>query len=98
MLLLKELLKNTSDSHPDYVHIEKALTEVEKIASYINSKKKEYESQEAVAMIQARMMPKVQFAAAIIISQHRNVNSWLHIVSDTPKRRTKLHSRRCLVH
>jgi hypothetical protein len=59
VLLLQQIIKYTDASHPDFANIEAALKEVEKIASYINQKKKEYDLTEKVAMVQSCFVPKV---------------------------------------
>jgi hypothetical protein len=58
VLLLNELLKKTDGSHQDYLNIKSALDEVEKIANYINERKKEHDSLEMVQKIQDRFSPK----------------------------------------
>jgi aldehyde:ferredoxin oxidoreductase len=45
--------------HRDYMNIKHALEEVEKIANYINERKRMYENQEMVSKIQERFSPKV---------------------------------------
>jgi hypothetical protein len=55
---LQELLKKTDGSHQDYLNIKSALDEVEKIANYINERKKEHDSLEMVQKIQDRFSPK----------------------------------------
>lgn len=57
-LLMNELLKNTPETHADYNYIKQALSQFQDIASYINDRKKNYDSQEKVALIQQRMNPK----------------------------------------
>jgi hypothetical protein len=57
-LLMNELLKNTPDTHSDYQFIKQALALFQEIAGYINDRKKNYDSQEKVALIQQRLNPK----------------------------------------
>jgi len=58
VLLMNELLKKTEMGHRDYMNIKHALEEVEKIAFYINEKKRMYDNQEMVQKIQERFSPK----------------------------------------
>lgn len=58
VLLLAELLKKTEVGHRDYMNIKHALEDMEKIATYINEKKRMYENQEMVSKIQERFSPK----------------------------------------
>ena len=46
VLLLKDLLKHTDKSHPDYEELQKALTGFEQIATEINEKKRHHENQQ----------------------------------------------------
>lgn len=57
-LLMTELLKHTPDTHEDHPHIKLALEQFQSIANYINTRKKEYDSQEKVALVQQRLNPK----------------------------------------
>eukprot|EP01129_Flabellula_baltica_P007176 TRINITY_DN2757_c0_g1_i1.p1 TRINITY_DN2757_c0_g1~~TRINITY_DN2757_c0_g1_i1.p1 ORF type:complete len:609 (-),score=139.79 TRINITY_DN2757_c0_g1_i1:53-1687(-) len=45
VMLLKDLVKNTHSSHPDYVSLEKCLESMENVANYINNRKAEADSQ-----------------------------------------------------
>jgi len=62
-LLLAELLKNTSEEHPDHVALIKALELVETVARDINAAVKESESRQVVWEIQAQFLGDVQLVA-----------------------------------
>jgi len=58
-LLLKELLKNTSQYHRDYETLVKALDAMKEIASYVNDKIKELESVNHMINIAGRMQKQL---------------------------------------
>jgi hypothetical protein len=67
VLLLQQVIKYTETSHPDYANIERALRTVEEIASYINTKKKEYDLNERVSMVQSCFVPRVRLPIVTFI-------------------------------
>ncbi|KAI3630408.1 hypothetical protein MIR68_011843 [Amoeboaphelidium protococcarum] len=54
-LLLEDLLKNTTSSHPDYKDLHKALAEIRQRAIEINEKKREADNNEKILAIQNRI-------------------------------------------
>jgi len=50
-LLLKELLKNTPEDHPDHVPLETALEQVRNVATVLNEKHREQKSRTRVLEI-----------------------------------------------
>jgi len=52
MLLLRELISKTPESHPDYAHLNKAMEFVSTVASGINEAKRRVEAHEKVSEIQ----------------------------------------------
>eukprot|EP01119_Soliformovum_irregulare_P011525 TRINITY_DN2902_c0_g1_i2.p1 TRINITY_DN2902_c0_g1~~TRINITY_DN2902_c0_g1_i2.p1 ORF type:complete len:493 (-),score=117.27 TRINITY_DN2902_c0_g1_i2:34-1512(-) len=59
-MLLKDLLKNTTPSHPDQANITKALEKIETIASYINEEKRKAENKEAIDCLNDRLAVKYE--------------------------------------
>ncbi|KAJ5076869.1 faciogenital dysplasia protein [Anaeramoeba ignava] len=55
VLLVKELIKNTSKEHPDYQNLIQAQDKIEEVASYLNEKKREAENINQVLEIQKRV-------------------------------------------
>ena len=53
-LLLSEILKNTTDKHPDAAELRKSLEKVENISLQINSRMKEFERRETVKKIERK--------------------------------------------
>jgi len=56
VLLLKELVKFTPVDHPDYSYLEKSLTTLEEVASSINKKKADSESQFQVKVVMSSLV------------------------------------------
>jgi len=69
VLLLRELLKFTSDSDPDHTSITKALTRMEAIADLINKQMKEDETSKEVIAISNKLKPPI----ANFIQPHRRL-------------------------
>jgi len=56
ILLLKDLLKKTSSSHPDYENLGKAVKAMEEVATYINNQLKLSQSEKALAALQQQII------------------------------------------
>lgn len=51
VLLLREVLKFTPETHADYSQCKEAFAEMEKVAGLINEKKREYDQQQRLAFV-----------------------------------------------
>ncbi|KAF2076978.1 hypothetical protein CYY_001687 [Polysphondylium violaceum] len=58
ILLLQDLYKNTSESHPDHIDLTNALKKMKDVAEYVNEKKREAENLNQVLMIQSNLTGK----------------------------------------
>lgn len=66
------MIKNTRESHPDYVHLKEAVTQMETLADYIDESKEAYNENRFVVELQKRIngFPKEQvrlFSLLIIL-------------------------------
>jgi len=59
-MLLKEIVKNTADNHPDRPHLERALQEITKVATAINDSMKEKERQQQLMELQKQVGGSIQ--------------------------------------
>lgn len=55
-LLLRDMLKETEDSHPDFLGLQKSLTEMETVAAYINDAIKSAESRRKMLSVQQSLV------------------------------------------
>ncbi len=68
-LLLREVIKNTEPDHPDRPSLERAIAEINKLASKVNDKKAEHERIHKVLEIQAMFSAKPEFEP--FVAPHR---------------------------
>ncbi|ETO03860.1 RhoGEF domain-containing protein, partial [Reticulomyxa filosa] len=75
-ILLEEIIKNTSSSHPDFQSLEKALEKIKEVSATVNDRMKEYSRREAVSNIEKRfngtiflLEPARQFVMEGILSK-----------------------------
>jgi len=59
-LLLEQLIKNTSDTHPDFKGLSKALQKMHEAANYINERKREYDSITKILDIQSKLIGRFE--------------------------------------
>lgn len=57
VLLMKEVLRHTPETHGDYAACNKALAQMERIGNLINEKKREFENAQRIAYISQRLGP-----------------------------------------
>ena len=60
-MLLGDLVSNTPNNHPDYYNLSAAVTQIKKVASYINEQKREFEHIQMEAELEAALGAKLYF-------------------------------------
>jgi len=57
-MLLKDLLKHTKESHPDYEDLQQAFTGISELTAFVNERKREEENIDKMAKVQRKMGKK----------------------------------------